>query len=177
MRYTFQTERLLLRPYGLEDCPHVHRLWTDASIVWWRANDPMTEDETRDLHGRYSGINGAASSGLGWWLIFDRTNDSQVIGQAALKPLPDLPGETEVAWQVLRDRRGKGYATEAGRVMLRHGFGAMELDRIVAPIVPGNAPSVAVARRLGMTKSNELVKAGLLHHLFRIGRTGWSVLE
>ena len=64
MGYTFETEGLMLRPYGPEDWPHVHRLWSDPAIIWWRADDPMSEDETRDLHGRYCGLNGAAMSGL-----------------------------------------------------------------------------------------------------------------
>ena len=177
MSYTFQTDRLLLRPYGSEDWPHVHRIWTDPAIVWWRANDPMTEDETRDLHGRYLGINGAAARGLGWWLLFDRVTEGKLIGQVALKSLPDIPGETEVVWQVLPAHRGQGYASEAGREMLRHGFETMALDQIVAPIVPENAASLAVARRLGMSKTGELMKSGLLHHLFRISHTDWSALE
>lgn len=177
MRYTFQTSRLLLRPYGSEDWPHVHRLWTDPAIVWWRANDPMTEEETRDLHGRYLGINGAAARGFGWWLVFDRKPDSTLIGQAALKPLPDIPGEIELAWQILPDQRGQGFASEASGEMLRHGFGTMALESIVAPIVPENAASIAIARRLGMSKSGELMKGGLLHHLFRISHTDWSALE
>jgi len=174
MRYTFESERLLLRPYGPDDWPHVHRLWTDPTIVWWRANDPMAEDETRDLHGRYVGINGAAASGFGWWLVFDCSPDEKLIGQVALKPLPDIPGETEVVWQILREYHGEGYATEAGREMLRHGFGAMALEQVVAPIVPTNAPSVAVARRLGLKKVDEIMKGGLPHHLFGISRTEWS---
>lgn len=176
MRYTFETEHLTLRPYGPEDWPHVHRLWSDPAIIWWRADDPMSEDETRDLHGRYCGLNGAAMSGYGWWLVFER-GAGELIGQACLKPLPERPGETEIGWQTVLGHRGQGYATEAARGLLRHGFAAMGLQQILATIAVSNAASIALAQGLGMTKIDALTKAGLPHHLFRIGREEWEALE
>jgi RimJ/RimL family protein N-acetyltransferase len=176
MRYTLETEQLVLRPYGPDDWPFVHRLWSNPQIVWWREDDPMSEDETRDLHGRYAGINGAAMSGFGWWLAFERSS-GELVGQAALKSLPERPGEIEVGWQLMPEHRRKGYATEAARGLIEHGFTAMALAEIVAAIVPENAPSVAVARRLRMTKTDELMKGGIVHHLFRVRKREWSVLE
>ncbi|MFN6940771.1 MAG: GNAT family N-acetyltransferase, partial [Parvibaculum sp.] len=45
----------------------------------------------------------------------------------------------------------KGYATEAARAALAHGFGALGLGEIVAFTIPANTPSRAVMQRLGMT--------------------------
>lgn len=169
MTHEFLTDRLLLRPYGPDDWPHVHRLWSDPAIVWWRKDDPMSEDETRDLHGRYAGLNGAALSGYGWWLAFERAS-GDLTGQAALKPLPDLPGEIEAGWQLVSAHRGKGYATEAARRLIAHGFANLGLDEVAAVIVPEKAASLAIAARLGMKKSGELMKGGMLHYLFRVSR-------
>jgi RimJ/RimL family protein N-acetyltransferase len=46
--------------------------------------------------------------------------------------------------------QGRGYATEAAAACrdLARGLGFREL---IATIVPGNAPSIAVAERIGMT--------------------------
>ncbi len=133
----------------------------------------MSEEETRDLHGRYAGMNGAALSGFGWWLVFER-GDGKLAGQVALKPLPDLPGEIEIGWQLVPDQRGKGYASEAARRLIAHGFASKSLEQIVAVIVPENTASLGVAARLGMAKSAEIMKAGLPHHLFRVSRRQWS---
>jgi RimJ/RimL family protein N-acetyltransferase len=46
---------------------------------------------------------------------------------------------------------GQGYATEAARACLAHGFGAMGLNEVVAFSVAGNRRSRAVMERLGMT--------------------------
>jgi ribosomal-protein-alanine N-acetyltransferase len=44
---------------------------------------------------------------------------------------------------------GRGYMTEALRLMLRHAFSSMGLHRLEANIQPGNAASIALVRRAG----------------------------
>jgi RimJ/RimL family protein N-acetyltransferase len=71
-------------------------------------------------------------------------------------PLPDpadgrFPGAVEVGWHFHPDSWHHGYATEAARGALRLGFEEYELDEIFAIAWPGNDPSLAVMRRLGMS--------------------------
>ena len=61
-----------------------------------------------------------------------------------------LDGAVEVGWRLAREHWGQGYATEAARAWLAHGFGAMDVPEIVAFTAPANARSQAVMRRLGM---------------------------
>ena len=58
----------------------------------------------------------------------------------------------EIGWRLAREAWGQGYATEAARGWLGHGFGAMGLGEIVAFAVPANARSLAVMERLGMRR-------------------------
>lgn len=44
---------------------------------------------------------------------------------------------------------GAGYMTEGIQLALRHAFGGLGLHRIEANIQPGNAPSIALAKRAG----------------------------
>lgn len=56
----------------------------------------------------------------------------------------------EIGWRLARDAWGHGYATEAARAVLTHGFTALGLPEIVSFTAVVNAPSIAVMRRLGM---------------------------
>lgn len=56
----------------------------------------------------------------------------------------------EIGWRLARNAWGHGYATEAARAVLTHGFTALGLPEVVSFTATVNEPSVAVMRRLGM---------------------------
>ncbi|HEY2791830.1 MAG TPA: GNAT family N-acetyltransferase, partial [Micromonosporaceae bacterium] len=57
----------------------------------------------------------------------------------------------EIAWRLARPAWGRGYATEAARVAVDHGFGELAAPEIVAVTMAQNVRSRSVMRRLGMT--------------------------
>ena len=85
---------------------------------------------------------------MGSWPLFEKATD-ELVGTVLLKPLPDSD-KIEVGWHVARDCWGRGYATEAGRAALMHGFDNLGLDTIYAIVDPENTPSIRVTERLGM---------------------------
>lgn len=61
----------------------------------------------------------------------------------------------EIGWRLARDAWGHGYATEAARAVLEHGFVTLGLPEIVSFTAVLNQPSQAVMRRLGMHSDPE----------------------
>ena len=61
-----------------------------------------------------------------------------------------MTDDVEIGWHLHPDAWGNGYATEDGRGALERGLAA-GITRIHAVVDPGNAASIAVTRRLGMT--------------------------
>ncbi|WP_159347570.1 GNAT family N-acetyltransferase [Roseomonas harenae] len=59
----------------------------------------------------------------------------------------------EIAWRFRPDFQGRGLATEAARLALAEGFGALGLDRIVAFTAPVNERSWRMMERLGMRRA------------------------
>ena len=90
--------------------------------------------------------------GFGLWAA--RTHDDDaLLGFAGLSipfHFPAVLPAVEVGWRLRRDAWGRGYATEAGRAALRHGFADLALDEIVCLVRAANARSLAVAARLGL---------------------------
>jgi ribosomal-protein-alanine N-acetyltransferase len=72
-----------------------------------------------------------------------------MVGATGLRPLEDLG--LEVVYSLAPSARGKGYATEAARAVVKHALGPLALPAVLPEVDEGNAASVAVADRLGMT--------------------------
>ncbi len=85
----------------------------------------------------------------------ERRHDGALIGMAGLARC-DLGGRpaprVEIGWRLARAHWGQGYATEAGRAWLDHGFTVLGLEEIVAFTDTGHHRSRAVMDRLGMTR-------------------------
>ena len=63
--------------------------------------------------------------------------------------------------------QGQGYALETCRTCLEFGR-RQEFDRIIALVQPGNTPSEALCRKLGMEARGETVDVGIRYTLFAI---------
>ena len=59
--------------------------------------------------------------------------------------------EPEVGWTIVPEHWGRGYATEAGRACIEYAFRVLGWRRVIHVILPGNGPSIAVAKKLGST--------------------------
>lgn len=88
-----------------------------------------------------------------------------------------------MGWRLARSAWGHGYATEAARAAVAHGFGPLGLEEIVAMVVPSNDRSQGVMRKLGMTSDegadfdHPLVtegSPGRRHRLYRLHRGEWE---
>jgi RimJ/RimL family protein N-acetyltransferase len=90
--------------------------------------------------------------GFGLWAL--RTHDDDaLLGFAGLSipfHFPAVLPAVEVGWRLRRDAWGRGYATEAARAAVRHGFAGLGLDEIISLVHRGNDRSLAVAARLGL---------------------------
>lgn len=85
------------------------------------------------------------------WLIVARETD-EAVGVAGLSG-PVLAGAATLGWSVYPDHQGRGYATEALRVLVPHLLEHPRIDRVRATIDPANAASRRVAAKAGMREA------------------------
>lgn len=64
----------------------------------------------------------------------------------------------EIGWLLAPAERGRGYATEAARMLLALAFDELGLHRVYAELDPRNDASVGVCRRLGMRHEAHFVE-------------------
>ncbi|WP_435204409.1 GNAT family N-acetyltransferase [Micromonospora sp. bgisy143] len=153
------TERLILRDWTDEpaDLARIYDIYSRPEITRWLGVSPglpMTEPGQAAERLRMWRDRHVADAGrYGTWAIEVRET-GVVAGTALLKPLPgrgegELTGDIETGWHLHPDSWGHGYATEAARALIAREF-ATGTPEIYAVVSPGNEPSMAVCRRLGM---------------------------
>lgn len=82
-----------------------------------------------------------------------READRRILGQASLGEI--IRGSLEQAflgYWIAQPYARMGYMTEAIQLVLARAFGPLRLHRVEANIQPHNAPSIALARRVGMRR-------------------------
>lgn len=156
-----RTARLVLRPLGPGDAEDLHGIWGDPRVIFWGASPSLQATRARlpALIARTQGLAWPA----GWHLARERAS-GRVVGDVLLQPAPFLPGELEAGWHLRHDAWGRGYATEAAGALLAAAFEHLpSLRRVVCAILPSNAASERVARRLGFRWITGAVHGGFAH--------------
>jgi ribosomal-protein-alanine N-acetyltransferase len=150
---TIHTERLQLREWRIEDVGAAYEMYGDPEVMRFLGSGlptPTLEEQRNWLAQRIEYYRTQVPAGLGIWAIVERDTDA-VVGTMLLKPIPPAFDEIEIGWHLARKAWGKGYATEAGKAVLRYGLEELKLEKIIAVVHPENVRSATVARRLGMT--------------------------
>jgi RimJ/RimL family protein N-acetyltransferase len=148
-----ETARLILRPWEPRDRAPFAALNADPEVMA-HFPKPLDRAESDAMIARIE--ERAAAEGFAF-SVAERRSDGAFLGMVGLSrvrfPVPRPPhGSVEVGWRLARAHWGNGYATEAARAWLDHGFGTLALAEIVAFTVPANTRSQAVMRRLGMRR-------------------------
>ncbi len=156
------TDRLVLRPWQVDDAPAALRSYGDAEVARWLS---PTMDQVSDEGGMRVVLQQWIAEDLrmltpaGRWAI-ELRDSGELIGGATLLPLlPD--DEYEMGWQLERAHWGHGYATEAGMAVAQWAFG-QGLEQVIALVRPTNSRAEATVRRLGMEWVGDTEK---YHHL------------
>jgi RimJ/RimL family protein N-acetyltransferase len=166
------TPRFLCREMNTADLDFLASILGDPEVMR-HYPAPLNRSESEAWLGRVQSC--YARAGHGFWLV-ERLVDGEKVGQIGLLP-KEINGkpEVEVAYMVHRPFWRQGIAAEVAAACRDHAFDALGLSRVVSMIHPDNAPSLAVARKLGMTRIGDILHFGLTHLLFEYRRaTLWG---
>jgi RimJ/RimL family protein N-acetyltransferase len=165
---TYTTPRLIVRPRAPEDIPALLDLDRDPEVMRFLGGPATDLAAHRDLlHGR---ITRDWGKGLGFWSVVPADDPSRYLGWVLLVPIEGEGPQIEIGWRFARAAWGHGFAAEAARVILQHGFEVVRLDEIVAVIDPDNHRSHAVARRIGLAPSGEHFAYRKMLSIYRLRR-------
>ncbi len=155
-----ETERLILRPFTMDDLEGVYEMNLDEEVSRYTGDGGVVSREeikrriTEDILGDYE------KYGFGRMAVLLKDTDT-FIGFAGLKYLDDLD-QVDLGYRFMSQYWGKGYATEAARVCVRYAFEVLKLNQIVAYALPQNTASIRVLEKLNFSYEKEVLEDGLI---------------
>lgn len=158
MQPIFETNRLLVCPRTLMDTGACMAMDGDPEVTrfvtgpWSNpvAHRAFIEQRTR----------GPYPPGQGYWTVRHRGDAGSFIGWVLLIPADTIGPEVEIGWRLRRSAWGRGFATEAARLLIVHAFTTLNLPEVIAEIDPDNAGSLRVAEKLGLRPSGVVQRHG-----------------
>ncbi|MEV5544330.1 GNAT family N-acetyltransferase [Saccharopolyspora shandongensis] len=150
-RVLLETERLVLREFGLDDVDDVFALNSDAEVMRYiNGGAPVTRAETADeVLPSYLGYY-QQFGGLGKWAAVEKAT-GRFVGMLMLHPAPDGPlDDVELGYRFHRAAWGEGYATEGSLALLRNAFTDLGVRRVFAQAMVVNRGSWRVMEKVGL---------------------------
>lgn len=168
----FETERLIVRPWTLEDIDDGFMIYGDPDVMRYLGAGNNAPETVEAFLPRLEGIinrNILCPTGMGLWAL-ELKESGTVIGSVILKPLPESE-KIEVGWHIRQDHWGQGLAAEAGAGAIAYGFEKLGLQTIYAIMYPENVRSRRVAEKCGLTSIGRTIEFhGLELDLLKIDR-------
>jgi RimJ/RimL family protein N-acetyltransferase len=159
--YPIHTERLLLRPWQLEELDRFHALRGDPSVARYLYDEPLTVEQAAE---RLSQVRSELSEPGGWMNIaVERARDGVLLGDVGLRWSSESHRQAEIGYTFMPEHQGHGYATEAAAALVDLAFEQLAVHRVEGRLDARNERSARVLERLGMRcqahlVENELVK-------------------
>jgi RimJ/RimL family protein N-acetyltransferase len=172
-----ETDRLILRRWQTGDGPAMEAIWNEPE-VWeslqpQRPFDPQQWRSMLERHLRHWDV-----YGFGLWAVTTPTEAQPVgwIGASHPTFVPELAEEVEIGWTLRPAVWGMGLATEGATAAIEASFTELPNERVVSLIDPRNERSMAVAKRLGMSRAGEATPPDLGQPLivYALSRSSWS---
>ena len=144
-----ETERLQLSELRPSDAEFIVELLNTPGFLAQIGDRGVRDAEDARRYIADGPMASYAARGFGLWKVM-RRSDGLAVGMSGLIQRDTL-AFPDLGYAFLPAHAGRGYATEAGAAALGFGFGPARLARVLAIVRPGNAGSVRVLEKLGMS--------------------------
>lgn len=163
---SLETDRLLLRPWRLEDFETYEKMCADPEIMRFLGGKTLNRLEAwrhmAFLVGHWDLL------GYGHWAVEEKSS-GKLAGRIGFMNPGGWPA-FEIGWTLGREFWGKGYATEGARRALQYGFNELDKPHVISLIHPDNKASIRVAERLGEKLEGETELMGYNLLIYGIDR-------
>lgn len=146
-----ETERLRFRLFRHDDFPTYEQWCARMDIMRYLGG--KTFDRIQAYRHMAYLVGHWQFLGYGYYAVEEKATGT-LVGRVGYTNQPGWPA-FELGWTIIPEYQGRGYATEAARMLLQYAFTTLDQPRVTSLIHPDNAPSRRVAEKLGQTIEGE----------------------
>jgi ribosomal-protein-alanine N-acetyltransferase len=155
MGIRIETERLVLRSFERRDVDPWIAMFSDPEVIRFLDCASRERPRTPEAFFAQLEIRRALEAELGHaTLAVELAATQQFVGQCGLRLAsrlsPEAGSEIDLGYHFMSAHWRRGYATEAVRATLAHGFDVVGLDQVMAVVDPENVASWRVLEKAGM---------------------------
>ena len=158
VQWPLTTERLTLTPFTAQDAPAVWEFLQLEQVNTWTASSFTGPDDVAERwlpQGSQLVVRvGETVIGNCMIQVQDAWSHAEVTEQARHT-------QAELGWTFHPEHHGRGYATEAVRVLMELSFTQLGLRRVEAQCFADNIPSWRLMERVGLRREGVFVKESL----------------
>ena len=144
------TERLYLREVDWTDLANIHSLHSQPEVDRYNSiGIPVDERETKHYLAPMINDKQIQPRTKFGWVVIERLSNA-FVGFIGLNLSADRFRLGEIYFKIMPGSWGRGFATEAAKIVVQFGFEQLHLHRIEAGVATENKASIRVLEKLGM---------------------------
>lgn len=173
MKATYiETDRLILRNFRLEDAKGMYDLNNDPEVLQHVPDGPFENvDAASKFIRNYEAYD---KTGMGRWTVLDKSNE-HYLGWCGLRLIESIQ-QVDLGYRFLKKHWNKGYATEAAKAALKHGFEQLNLNAIIGRTRPDNINSIKVLNKLNFSFWKESEDEGHKILIYKLDKKAFNEL-
>lgn len=156
--YPIRTERLLLRPFLIDDLDARHAYESRADVARYLYWEPRDRAESAEKLNASLDMTTIAQEGDVLKIAVTLADSGTLIGDVNFEWLSRENSSAEIGYIFHPDHHGHGYASEAAAELLRLGFDELGVHRIIGRCEARNTASAKVLGKLGMRQEAHLLE-------------------
>ena len=161
-----ETERLLIRPFKMEDIEPSYIMNLDAEVSKYTGDGGVVSKEEIKRRIVENVFVDYEKYGFGR-LAVELKGENKFIGFTGLKYLEDMD-EVDLGYRFMKEYWGKGIATESAKACVNLGFNNLGLKRMIAIVLPKNTGSIRVIEKLNFEFEKEIIEDNQLAQVYSL---------
>jgi len=170
MTIIIETDRLFLREFNNSDIIDLCEILQDKDVMY-AYEHTFSDEEVKSWYNRL--IAGHYEKyGFGLWAVIHKETN-ELLGQCGLTIQGINEKEyLEIGYLFKKKHWHNGYAVESALGCKKYAFKKLMAEKVYSIIRDNNIPSQKVANKIGMEKTNEIIKhycnMDILHYIFEV---------